>query len=68
MLKNMNQLKFIKKSRKKLKQGDVFYYFINNKYYFGIVLLTQLDKKISDNTAIVVLLVNYHTKKSVIFL
>lgn len=63
MLSNINQLKFIKKSRIKLKQGNVFYYFINNKYYFGIVLLTQLDKKISDNTAIVVLLVNYHTKE-----
>lgn len=63
MLNNINQLKVIKKSRTKLKQGDVFYYFINNKYYFGIVLLTQLDKKVSDNTAIVVLLINYHTKE-----
>lgn len=56
-------LNFIKKSRPKLRCGDVFYYHIDNKYYFGIVLLTQLDKKISDNTAIVVLLVNYHTKE-----
>ncbi|WP_424405452.1 hypothetical protein [Pasteurella sp. PK-2025] len=59
MLKKMTTLQFIKKSRPKLKQGDVFYYLINNKYYLGTVLLTQLDRDIKDNTAIVVLLTNY---------
>ncbi|OBX05115.1 hypothetical protein QV06_03815 [Gallibacterium genomosp. 3] len=54
-------LQFIKKSRPKLKSGDIFYYRINNKYYFGLVLLTQLDKRIEDNTAITVALPHYCT-------
>lgn len=55
----MTNLQFIKKSRPKLKEGDIFYYYINNQYYFGIVLLTKLDHELSDNIAITVLLVNY---------
>ncbi|MFZ7142607.1 hypothetical protein ACLSY0_06325 [Avibacterium avium] len=53
------KLKFIKKNRPKLKQGDVFYYFINGKFYFGIVLLTQLNPSIKDGIDITVLLPNY---------
>lgn len=59
MFKEMTNLQFIKKSRPKLKEGDIFYYYINNQYYFGIVLLTKLDHELSDNIAITVLLVNY---------
>lgn len=54
-------LQFIKKSRPKLKSGDIFYYRINNKYYFGLVLLTQLDKRLDDNIAIIVALPHYCT-------
>lgn len=53
-------LNFIKKSRPKLRCGDVFYYHIDNKFYYGIVLLTQLDPSISEGVAFTVLLPNYY--------
>ncbi|MGC7560396.1 hypothetical protein [Pasteurella sp. PK-2025] len=60
MLKKMTTLQFIKKSRPKLKCGDVFYYHIDNKFYYGIVLLTQLDPSISEGVDFTILLSNYH--------
>lgn len=53
------KLALIKKSRPKLKKGDIFYYAINKKIYCGIVLLTQLDPTITDGIDITVLLPNY---------
>lgn len=53
-------LNFIKKSRPKLKCGDIFYYHIDNKFYYGIILLTQLDPNISEGIDFTVLLPNYY--------
>lgn len=38
-----NKLQFIQKTRPKLKQGDVFYYMIDDKIYCGLLYLTQSD-------------------------
>ncbi|KMK51605.1 hypothetical protein RO21_05335 [[Actinobacillus] muris] len=60
MSQKIIKLKVIKKSRPKLKQGDIFYYSINDKYYLGIVILTELNNiVIGDNVVITILLVNY---------
>lgn len=53
-------LNFIKKSRPKLRCGDIFYYHIDNKFYYGIVLLTQLDPSIYEGVDFTVLLPNYY--------
>ena len=57
------KLQFIQKTRPKLKQGDVFYYMIDDKIYFGLVFLTKLFPDFSDNSTIVVVLPNYSAKK-----
>ncbi|WP_143933445.1 hypothetical protein [Pasteurella testudinis] len=59
----MNKLQFIKKTRPKLKSGDVFYYHIKNRFFLGVVLLTRLDTRISDNISITILLPNYSKEK-----
>lgn len=45
-----NTFEVIKKSRPKIKSGDVFYYKINNSFYTGFVLHTQLDPTVDEGT------------------
>lgn len=56
-----NKLKFIRKTRPKLKKGDIFYYNINQQFYFGLVISTRFYPDFSDNSAINLLLPNYAT-------
>lgn len=57
----VNKLQFIQKSRPKLKQGDIFYYIINNKIYCGLLFLTKDDVGCVDIGNVVVL-PNYSLK------
>ncbi|QIW16285.1 hypothetical protein A4G20_08035 [Pasteurellaceae bacterium RH1A] len=53
-----NKLEFIRKTRPKLKAGNVFYYRINNKVYFGLVFITKAEYDYV-GIAFIVVLPNY---------